>query len=135
MTVTRGETLNTLALESGFVKRKPKKIDPKNLLMAFFIMILQSGKSLTSIAMTLGTLKDIRVSKQAIDKRIKEPFVQYLELVLAHTITQKITTSGLRLASVFKRILVHDSTTIRLPAHLSNVFPGSSNGKKKILHS
>jgi hypothetical protein len=35
MTLTQGETLNAFAFESGFVKRKPKKIDPKNFLIAF----------------------------------------------------------------------------------------------------
>ncbi len=130
MTLTRGETLTAFALESGFVKRKPRKIDPKNILIAFFIMILHSGKSLTSIAMTLGILKNICVSKQAIDKRIKEPFVQFLERVLAHTIAQQMNTCGKRFPSVFKRILLHDSTTIRLPSHLAQVFPGSRNGKK-----
>jgi hypothetical protein len=128
MTLTQGETLNAFALESGFVKRKPKKIDPKNFLITFFLLILQRGKSLTSIAMTLGNLKGICVSKQAIDKRIQEPFVGYLERVLAHTIAQKMNTCHQRFPSVFKRILLHDSTTVRLPSHLANVFPGSSNG-------
>jgi hypothetical protein len=130
MTLTQGETLNAFALESGFVKRKPRKIDPKNILIAFFLMILQRGKSLTSIAMTLGNLKGICVSKQAIDKRIQEPFIGYLERVLAHTISQKMNTCHQSFPSVFKRILLHDSTTIRLPSHLADVFPGSRNGTR-----
>jgi hypothetical protein len=132
MTLTHGEILTTLAIESGFVKRRPRKIDPKNFLIAFFIMVLQHGKSLSSIAMTLGILKGIRVSKQAIDKRIKEPLVRYLESVLAHTIAQKIKikTCCQGFPPLFKRILLHDSTTIRLPSHLADVFPGSKNAKK-----
>lgn len=130
MTLTQGETLTAFAIESGFVRRKPKKIDPKNFLIAFFIMMLQHGRSLTSIAMTLGMLKGIRVSKQAIDKRIKEPFVRYLESVLAHTIARRIKTCCQGFPSLFKRILLHDSTTVRLPSDLADVFPGSKNATK-----
>ncbi len=130
MSLTEGETLSAFAIESGFVRRKPRKIDPKNFLIAFFIMVLQRGRSLTSIAMTLGMLKGIRVSKQAIDKRIKEPFLRYLESVLAHTIARKIKICTQGFPSVFKRILLHDSTTVRLPSHLANVFPGSKNAQR-----
>ena len=130
MTLTQGETLEAFAIETGFVKRKPKKIDPKNFLMAFFIVVLQCGESLSTIAMTLGMLKGIRVSKQAISKRIKEPLLRYLESVLAHTVGRKIKICSQGFPSLFKRILLHDSTTVRLPSRLADVFPGSKNAKK-----
>lgn len=130
MTLTHGEMLAAFATESGFVRRKPKKIDPKNFLIAFFIMVLQHGKSLSSMAMTLGILKGIRVSKQAIDKRMKEPLLRYLESVLAHTIARKIKACCQGFPPLFKRILLHDSTTVRLPSHLAKMFPGSKNAQK-----
>lgn len=130
MALTRGETLTAFALESGFVRRRPRKIDPKNFLIAFFIMVLQQGRSLASIAMTVGILKGTRVSKQAIDKRMKEPLLRYLESVLAHTIARKIKHCCQGFPTQFKRILLHDSTTMRLPSHLANVFPGSKNAHK-----
>jgi hypothetical protein len=130
MMLTRGETLTAFAIESGFVRRTPRKIDPKNFLLAFFIMILQQGRSLASIAMTVGILKGIRVSKQAIDKRMNEALLRYLESVLAHTIARKIKHCRQGFPSLFKRILLHDSTTVRLPSQLANVFPGSKNAHK-----
>lgn len=131
MTLTRGEMLTAFAIESGFVRRTPRKIDPKNFLIAFFIMVLQQGRSLSSIAMTVGILKGIRVSKQAIDKRMKEPLLRYLESVLAHTIARKIKQCCHGFPSIFRRILLHDSTTVRLPSHLANVFPGSKNAHRQ----
>ena len=130
MTLTRGETLTAFAIESGFVKRRPRKIDPKNFLIAFFIMVLQQGRSLASMAMTVGILKGTRVSKQAIDKRMKEPLLRYLELVLAHMIGRKIKHCCQGFPSLFKRIVLHDSTTVRLPSRLAKAFPGSKNGHK-----
>ena len=126
----RGDTLTTFALQSGFVKRKPRKIDPRTFLVAFFITVIQSGSSLTSLATTLGLLKRIRISKQAIDKRIGKPLIEFLQSVLGFTIARKIHNCTSTLASKFKRILVQDSSTIRLPSHLADEFPGSKNGVK-----
>ncbi|MDP2886816.1 MAG: IS4 family transposase [Ignavibacteria bacterium] len=125
------DVVTTFAIESGFMRRKPRKIDPKTFLLAFCIMVLQGGKSLSSLAMAVGMLKGIRVSKQAIDQRVNEACVRYLERVLAHAIAQKINTCCPRVSSVFSRVLLHDSTTVRVPSQLADEFPGSSNGKGK----
>jgi len=122
----KGDTLTQLSIESGFVKRKPRKIDPRSFLLAFFITAIQRARSLDALATTLGILKGITISKQAIDQRIKEPLGKFLESTLAFTIARKINTSTL--TSKFKRILVQDSSSIRLPSHLSGEFPGSKNG-------
>jgi Transposase DDE domain len=78
----------------------------------------------------LGSIKGILISKQAIDKRINESFIQFLEHVLAYMIAHKIETPP-PLPPLFKRIIVHDSSTIRLPDHLAKEFPGSKNHKGK----
>lgn len=129
--LVQDERLTAFAIESQFVKRKPRKIDPKSFLMALCMMVLQSGKSLSSMAMTVGTLKGMRVSKQAIDKRMTEACGRYLECVLAHAIARRINTCCQGVSSLFNRILLHDSTTIRLPSHLAEAFPGNRNGKMK----
>ncbi|MBI4809934.1 MAG: hypothetical protein HY800_00490 [Ignavibacteriales bacterium] len=123
----KGERLTTLAIESGFIKRAPRKIDPKSFLIALFLRVLQGANSLSSIAMSMGLLKGIRISKQAISKRMNESVVRYLEGVLAYTIGQKLKTVDKAIPSQFTRILLHDSTTVRLPSQLSTVFPGSRN--------
>ena len=114
-----------MAIESGFVKRKPKKINPRELLTALFITVLGGGRSLNSIAMTLGILNGEPVSKQGVDKRMKEPCLKYLECILAHTISRTVTRGCEVFPSTFNRIVLHDSTTIRLPSHLKEKFPGS----------
>lgn len=122
--------LTTLAIQQGFMKRKPRKIDPQSFLIALFLVILQHASSLRKIALMLGSMKSMLISKQAIDKRINEAFVQFLEQVLAYMIAHKIDTPPL-IPSLFKRIIVHDSSTVRLPDHLAKEFPGSKNQKGK----
>jgi hypothetical protein len=76
----------------------------------------------------LGSVKHILISKQAIDKRITEHFVQFLEHILAWTIAHTMKVPSV-LPSIFERIIVQDSSTIRLPGHLAKDFPGSKNQK------
>lgn len=125
-------SINKIAVESGFVKRKPIKIKPLELLLGFFIICLTGGNSLSAIATALGLLSGCCISKQAIDKRINEPFIKFLESVLAKTLLNNI---GLKykksLRSKFKRILVQDSTNIQLDSKLAEHFPGSVNQSNK----
>jgi len=123
----KGEHLTTLAIEAGFVKRAPRKIDPKSFLIGLFLRVLQGTTSLSSLAMSLGLLKGIRISKQAVSKRINESVVRFLEGVLAHTIAQKLQNIRKIIPSTFSRILIHDSTIVRLPSELAQVFPGNRN--------
>src|SRR5574342_299770 len=77
---------DALARQSRFVRRTPRKITPLNFLIAFFIMVLCAGNSLTSFATTIGLLCGCRLSKQAIAKRINMFLLKFLEFVLAATL-------------------------------------------------
>jgi hypothetical protein len=125
----KGDSLTRYALESGFVKRKPRKIDPRDFLIAFFITTIQGTRSLEALATTLGILKGLKISKQSIDQRIKEPLIDFLRLTLAYAIARKIKQSCSDCTSKFKRILVQDSSSIRLPSGLAPEFPGCKNGR------
>ena len=133
------DTLNTLftehnivalAVKHGIVQRKPRKIDPHNFLLALFLTVMQQATSLRKIALMLGSMKNILISKQAIDKRINERFVQFLEPVLAGILAHKIKVPS-PLSSLFNRIIVQDSSSVRLPDSLAKEFSGSKNGKGK----
>ena len=121
------EDVMELAVKSGFVKRKPRKINPRELLAALFVTVLGGGRSLNSIAMTIGVLNGEPVSKQGVDKRIKGACLKYLECILAHAISRTVIHHCEAFSSTFNRIVLQDSTTIRLPSHLKDVFPGSRN--------
>lgn len=128
--------INKLAIETGFIKRKPKKIDPLNLLTSQFIMSLTNGNSLSTIATALGLICNIRVSKQAIDKRINSSWVDFLKSILAKSLSQyvhtKQTVSDCSIVTLFKRILIQDSTNISLGLKLIPYFPGQQKWHRKI---
>lgn len=123
--------IDTIAKQTGFVKRKAKKITPTNFLLAFFIMMLTGGRSLSCFAETIGLITGCLISKQAVFYRITNVLIQFLECILAKVLLQNIQTgikrSPLSVLTQFARILVHDSTSIRLHKSLANYFPGSKN--------
>jgi hypothetical protein len=124
-----------LARQSRFVRRKPRKITPLNFLIAFFIMVLSVGNSLSSFATTIGLLCGCRLSKQAVAKRINTLLLKFLELVLAATLASTAKAQRKPVYSQalkpFKRVLVQDSTHIALDPKLAEYFPGSSNQTAK----
>jgi hypothetical protein len=126
---------DALARESRFVRRQPRKITPLHFLIAFFIMVLCVGNSLSSFATTIGLLCGCRLSKQAVAKRINKFLLKFLELVLAATLahTAKAQRKPLysRSLKLFKRVLAQDSTHIALDPKLAEHFPGSSNQTAK----
>jgi hypothetical protein len=124
--------INKIAVASGFVKRKPIKIRPLEMLLAYFIICLTGGNSLSTLAAALGFLGGCCISKQAIDKRIKEPFIKFLESILAKALLNNVDLKYKKsLGSKFKRILVQDSTHIQLDSRLAEHFPGSVNQSNK----
>lgn len=125
-------SINKIAVESGFVKRKPIKIKPLNFLLGFFIVILTGGNSLSDFAVALGFLSMCRISKQAIDKRIRQPLIQFLESLLAKVLSNNIDLRHKKsLRSQFNRIIVNDSTNIQLDSKLADYFPGNRNQSHK----
>jgi hypothetical protein len=124
--------IDKLAKQAGFVKRTPKKIKPLNFLLAFFITILTGGNSLATLAATIGLIAKCRLSKQAIDKRIKQPFIQFLEAVLEKTLSFNLVLESKKsLGAIFNRIITNDSTTVLLDAKLAEHFPGNNNQSNK----
>jgi Transposase DDE domain len=128
--------LYSLAQNTGFIQRKPQKINPVNFLVSFFIMVLTGARSLSAFASTIGLVSGYCVSKQAVAKRIKQPLILFLKSVLAQVLSHNINIKAKpvyqHLSATFNRILLQDSTTIKLNTKLAGYFPGSRNqtGKK-----
>jgi hypothetical protein len=132
LTALESFALEDYARNTGFVKRQPQKITPKNFLAGFLKTILTEGKSLSDLAMHIGFYVGQTVSKQAVDKRLNEACVHYFEQVLMQAILQQ---AGVKLSwaahaemfRYFPRVFVQDSTCIALDEKLMATFPGPRN--------
>jgi len=126
----RPEPLESRARETRFLRRKPKKITPLLFVQAALLLVTQSVVSLSRWAVLLGILSHGRVSKQSVWERLTQSAVDFLQqmlgLVLAERITQGCAAVPEALRA-FGRVLVQDSTVIKLIAKLAKLFPGSRN--------
>lgn len=112
------------------MRRKAKKLTPLLFVQAALLLVGQSVVSLSRWAVLLGVLSGSRLSKQSVWGRINHGAVWFLQhilgLVLAERVIQRShgVTQALR---SFGRVVIQDSTTLKLAARLAACFPGSRN--------
>ena len=84
-------------------------------------------------ALQISLLSGKRVSKQGVFDRLHARATAFAENLLKKALLQQIgKISGTELFEGFKRVLLQDSTTLKLPQKLAAVFPGNhSRGEQK----
>jgi len=126
--------INQLAFETGFCKRAPRKITPDNFLLSFFHCFSNSHFSIRHWSINLSRLIGQRVSWQAIDKKIqfvKVNFIKQLFLKACEANLNNIAGQCIGLLTPFKRVLIQDSTLVKMPNSFYQTLSGVSNGKVK----
>lgn len=131
------EELVEIAVETGFVKRK-RLIDPLDFLSAVCLGSAMGITSYNDIAAHMDADSGLSVSRQAIGKKMKGPCEEFLKKILAIVITNKINNDvieTIKEGNIYTRILVEDSTIIRLPLRLFSDFSGVANGLSKVCNA
>jgi hypothetical protein len=126
-----------LAFETEFTKRK-RLITASEFLYSLCNESTCGTTSYNDIAAGIETECGIAVSRQAIWKKVNEPCLAFLEGVLEQAILSRVGTrqiDPIRSSSTFKRILVQDSTIIRLPIKLFKEFSGVANQCSKVCNA
>jgi hypothetical protein len=131
------DTLFEIAYNTGLIKRK-RTIYPSDLL---FTLCMESSRGTVShndIAARLESSMDTCVSKVAIWKKINSCCVEFFKGVLEAMILKKFTKDenhSENLRPIFNRVIVQDSTIIRLPQRLFDVFSGVANAHSKVCNA
>lgn len=131
------DKLVEMACETGFIKRR-RRIDPLDFLSAVCGESSIGIASYNDLAAHIEGDKNLSVSRQAIWKKVKSPCEEFIKGVLAVAITNKIGNERITLwksTGVYKRILVEDSTLIRLPIRLFPDFSGVGNGQSRVCNA
>lgn len=135
------EHLERVARETGFVKRASRKIGPLNLLESVVEKCLHHSPSYNSLASTIEANCGADPSRQAVALRLGDSFEDFLKKLLEEVIARKVEqdigadTSFSETFRGYQRVLVQDSTVIRLPAALFPLFSGVSNGKSTVCNA
>lgn len=132
--------MENLAIQTRFCIRTPRKITTEFFLLSFFNVMLKKCYSLRQWASELSFLVGQSISFQAIAKRLQFRQLPFLKALLLRGLEAQLNRytdvlSDAGLVQLFKRVLIQDSSCIKLPDSLSEYFPGSVNqyGKKKAI--
>ncbi len=125
--------ITRIGKRSGFVQRKSKKISAYHFVVGFIISCCNGNNTFSEWASQISLLSGKRLSKQGIFDRLHAGATafakQLLEQVLLQQSGKDFTSS---LFKGFGKVLLQDSTTLRLPQVLSAMFPGNhSRGEQK----
>ena len=111
------------------MERTARKITPLHLVTAALLLITQPQISLSVLAVLLGLLSAQTVSKQAVDERLDAAAPRFLKAVLGAALGAALQVPKLcrQAAWPFARILVQDSSTVKLNEKLALLYPGGAN--------
>ncbi len=119
--------LNEIARKTEFVIRDSRKFRPENFLLSLLKSVCSGKASFNQLAMSLGGSAPA-ISRQGVHKRINRFAVAFLIQIISDLLTnhsadvlEEFSRSG------FKRILVEDSSTLRLPKANAELFPAHGN--------
>lgn len=130
--------IDLLSREVEFTQRRGGKIDVGSFLAVLFRESVSCAPSFNDLAVKLDSEADIFVSKQAIAQRVDISCLKLLEAILAKTILGKFAQNKKQIyhsCSTFKRILVQDSTILRLPQRLFEKFSGVKNAHTTVCNA
>jgi len=134
-----------LARSSGFYKRSPRKINVCSLLVAICSEATKGSPSCNDLAASIESSHPGQgPSRQAVHQRMGEPLQAFVHALLENLIAGSISGASAfasnsedhkRDFANYKRVLVQDSTIIKLPEHLFKEFSGVSNTHSKVCNA
>jgi hypothetical protein len=131
--------LLSLARETGFIERI-RKIDSLDFMYALAMESMHGIASYNDIAVSIENDNGTTISRQAIWKKVTESCVDYFQQVLELVILSKVNVKKylpeMEIAKCkFRRVLIQDSTIVKLPKRLFESFSGVSNGSSKVCNA
>lgn len=133
-----GGQIEKIAASTGFLLRKGV-VQPTDILYAFCCQSIHGTVSFNDLAAKIDAETAVSVSRQAIAKKTaKKSCTEFLKKILSLVIIARIgkeETDSLKKAGKFKRVLVQDSTIIKLPARLYSLFSGVSNASSSVCNA
>jgi hypothetical protein len=132
------QDIESLAIETGFCQRNSGKIDPVALLEYLLSHSIEGTVTYTDMASTIEANTGINASPQAYHKRMNDALVRFVRSILEDVMASKIQNNFLNdnlEKFPYQRILIQDSTLIKLPKRLFEIFSGVKNASTQSCHA
>jgi DNA-dependent RNA polymerase auxiliary subunit epsilon len=129
------EEINKLAIDLGLVKRNSLKFDPTVFLAVVCLRSQVGSPSYNDLAAEIETNYGVSLSKQALWKRVNDSCVIFFQTILSMIIQKRATQHEIKNISIgnkFSRIIIQDSTVIKVPKRLYDIFSGVSNAHSTV---
>lgn len=125
--------ITSIGKRSGFVQRKCKKISAYHFVIGFIISCCNGNATFSEWALQIGLLSGKSVSKQGLFSRVHAASSTFAKQLVEQLLLQQSSKNFVSgLFEGFGKVLLQDSTTLRLPQVLSKLFPGNhSRGEQK----
>lgn len=133
--------MEQLAREAGAIRRKPRKLDPRDLLAELIAQCPHGSPSHNDLASGIDDLHGHDPSRQAVALRLNPTFDRFLETILGEVIAMRMNQDGgehkpeSNNFRSYRRVLTQDSTIIKLPAALFDSFSGVANAHSTVCNA
>jgi hypothetical protein len=130
--------IRKLAFETGFCKRRSGKISAPDFLVHLCLESISGTVSYNDLAARVEAQTGISASRQAYWERTDEPCVRFFQSILEHVMLSKCDPhqiQSIKRQGRFKRILLQDSTVIKLPLCLFEAFSGVKNAHAAVCNA
>lgn len=123
------------------IRRRPRKLDPRHLLDELIAQCPHGSPSCNDLASGIESNHGHDPSRQAVALRLNPAFERFIEALLGEIIAMKISEdvgAGKLSPSDFRgyrRVLVQDSTVIKLPTALFEAFSGVANAHSAVCNA
>jgi hypothetical protein len=120
------------------MKRQSKKIDAVSFLADICFTSIAGSPSFNDLAAHHHAQYNICASKQAFWKRVNTPCVIFLQSILAYILKKRCDKEHIHTlikAGSYKRVIIQDSTIIKLPLRLFDIFSGVSNSHTAVCNA
>lgn len=120
------------AIETGFCKRVSKFSPPMFIDNLLFDAVSENTKSLNAQAINTNGKYNVEITKQGIDQRYTPSGVKFIQAICFKVLQEQINNSiESGCLSVFKRVLIKDSTKFDVSENLAKQLPGSGGAASK----
>ena len=128
------EIINQLSVQTGFIKRF-RKIKAIEFLVYMITESVRGCVSCNDLAATIQFETGTMASRQAYHNKMSKASLRFFEMILAIIMHSKTHIAIPLQFRQFKRILIQDSTVIKLPSKLMDIFSGVRNASVKVCNA
>jgi len=132
------DQIRQLAFETGFCERASGKINAPDFLIHLCLQSVAGTVSCNDLAARVEAHTGVAASRQAYWERTDESCLRFFQRILERIMLSKCSPDDIRTIrrqGRFKRILLQDSTIIKLPLRLFEAFSGVKNAHTAVCNA